>query len=278
MHRWGYAPTVEALATELMGGAVQPSQVLASIQISSTIGMRDGFVYLDGNQWLVSKSRARVASHNVLNGEALSIAVDFARELVSSCPVIDCVALSGSAASGGYARGDDIDFDLITRDGTKYIVYGVALCLGLKFVLRRWRAHGLRKLMCINVIWSRSETRPFKRQDEGLAFELLRCQPLFGSERYRDLIAANEWSFGYFPQLRLKRFVDSQPCEPNRIGRSILSATRFPRGLAIVNWISRIATRAVYEVSHLLRGRDPNAVARIKFLQSVKYPYEVFQD
>jgi hypothetical protein len=278
MHRWGYAPSVETLATELVGGTVPPSHILSSVDESSAMDLRDGFVYLEGNERLVAKSRARVTSHRVFNGEALLIAAEFARELVRDCPVVDCVALSGSAASGGYARGDDIDFDLFTRDGTKYLVYGVALALGLKFALRRWRSRGFRKLICINVIWTRSESRPFARQDEGLAFELLRCQPLVGGEVFRDVLGANGWTVQYFPQLHQKVLLENGRPSSSRIGHLISNLTRHPGLMAAANRTSRIVTRAAYEIAHLLRGRDPIALARIQFLQRVKYPYEVFQD
>jgi hypothetical protein len=278
MHGWGYAPSVETLANELLGGSADTSVVLSFIKNSPTMSLQDGFVFLEGNEGLVAKSKERVASHRRMNGEALSVATEFAHDLLRACPVVDCVALSGSAASGGYACGDDVDFDLFTRDGTKYLVYGISLALGLRAALRRWRIRGFRKLVCINVIWSRSESTPFERQDEGLAFELLRCQPLAGIKNFHDVISVNEWARRYFPQLGQKFFVEMGRPEPSLMGRVIVGISHHPRLLAIVEGISRFATRAVYETAHLVRNRDPIAMSRISFLHKVKYPYEFFQD
>lgn len=278
MHKWGYAPSVESLATHLLGGSVVVSQILTLVRYSSTMSVRDGFVYLNGNERLVEESKRRVTSHRLQNGEAFFVANEFAHDLIRSCPVVDCVALSGSAASGGYAHGDDVDFDLFVRDGTKYFVYGVALALGLKAALRRWRSRGFRKLICINVIWNDSETKPFTRQDEGLAFELLRCHPLIGAGMFRDVIGANRWAIRYFPQLRQKVYADGDRPQPSMVGRAVLAISRHPRLLKVVELTSRLVTRAVYETAHLLKNGDPQAMTRIKFLLQVKYPYEFFQD
>jgi hypothetical protein len=278
MHGWGYSPTVETLASNLLGGAVDPLEILRIVGESRVISSSDGFVYLNGDEGLVSKSRERVTSHRLLNGKATSIALGFARDLVRYCPSVNCVALSGSVASGGYSFGDDIDFDIFTPDGTKYLVYGIALLLSLRTTLIHWRSHGFRKLVCINVIWSRTETRPFIRQDEGLAFELLRCQPVVGSEWFDEVIRANGWTLRYFPQLGERIFVNDHRPEPNLVGRLILRITNHPALLTVINRASRAITHAVYELNHFLRHHDPKAVSRIKFLQHVKFPYEVFQD
>ncbi|HEX9341908.1 MAG TPA: hypothetical protein VF992_12185 [Thermoplasmata archaeon] len=278
MHQWGYAPSVDTLAAELLGGSVDPSQVLTLARESTAMSIMDGFVYLHGNQRLVAKSRSRVASHHLQNGEALSVAKEFAHDLIRACPVVDCVALSGSAASGGYTNGDDVDFDLFTRDGTKYLVYGVALAIGLKAALLRWRSRGFRKLICINVIWSHSEATPFARQDQGLAFELLHCNPLVGDEFFAKMLTKNEWIFQHFPQLSQKLFAGNDRPEPSLVGRFILRVSVHPRFLSIVDRLSRAATRCAYEFAHRLKSRNKDAVERLEFLQRVKYPYEVFQD
>ncbi len=278
MHEWGYAPSLDTLASELLGGSVDPSRILTLVRESPAISIMDGFVCLDGNERLVAKSKERVASHRRQNGEALAVAKAFARELIRFCPVVECVGLSGSAASGGYADGDDVDFDLFARDGTKYLVYGVALALGLKVALLRWHARGFRKLICINVIWNRSESMPFARRDRGLAFELLHCQPLIGADTFREVIMRNEWTFNFFPQVGQRVFSSDSRPEPNLFGRLVLRISRHPRLLPVVDLMSRAATRCVYELAHLLRSRDKQAVERLEFLRRVKYPYEVFQD
>ena len=129
---------------------------------------------------------------------------------------MEAIALTGSVASGGYRPGDDVDFDLFVRTGTKYICYLAATLVGLKYSWRYrstdldslHRTPVLPKITCINVVWPTDQTRPFVRQDAALAFELRRCEPLIGWARFRKVLDDNPWIRGYFPQTYDKVAVD----------------------------------------------------------------------
>src|SRR2546422_228731 len=98
----------------------------------------------------------------------------------------------GLRASGGLEAGDDLDFNRFVDDGTKYIVYLTALLIGVKYSLLHGRTFtkgssflGLfPKVTCVNVVWTETDCRPFIRQDEFLAFELLRSVPIAGTAHY----------------------------------------------------------------------------------------------
>ena len=279
MHEWGYVPTVQALAQDLLGGSVEIPTLLHAVHGCTDVMVEDGFVFDRNHRELVAKSRRRVESHRTLNGTAWSIAKRFASDLIRNCPFVDCVAVSGSVASGGYESQDDIDLNLFVGDGAKYLVYAIALVLGFRAVLRLRRVRGLRKLICINVLWTRRESHPFSRQDAGLALELLRSKPLIGEEHFEDVIASNPWIDSFFPQLRRPSSAAPTPISAfNALGRTLRWVGRHPGWLRALEQSARLVTQAVYCGAHWLHRHDATAMGRLEFLQRVKYPYEVFQD
>ncbi len=286
MHRWGYAPTLDVLASGLLGGTVSPAGLVSALVASGEVCLKDGFAFLAGNEPLIRKSQERTRSHRALNGEGQRIAAEFARDLVRLCPFAECVALTGSLASGGYRTGDDIDFDLFVRSGTKYTSYLVANLLGLRYAWTyRHRASKevlrtplLPKITCINVVWPDDETSPFVRQDEGLAFELFRCRPLYGSHRFRTVLEDNAWIRDYFPQMYERVWADEVREEPHPVGRFLATFARWPRALRALEFLSRRLSWVLYRFVQGSRRGDPEARARMEFLRRVKYPYEAFQE
>lgn len=286
MHRWGYAPTVDALNDALIGGAVPPESLLLAVEGSDTIRRTDGFVVLRGWERLIGPSRRRVDTHRRLNARVRETARAFATDLARFCPFVEAIALSGSVASGGYEEGDDIDFDLFVEAGTKYTCYLLATLIGLKYA---WKHRGvemnefhrtplLPKITCVNVVWPADETRPFVRQDENVAFELLRCQPLVGAHRFHEVIRDNPWLREYFPQLDERIWLDPVSVASSPLAGLAAFLRRHPRLLRIVERSSRSLSWIMYRTVQSYRGRDPEARARMDFLRRVKYPYEVFQD
>lgn len=261
-----------------MGGKADPAQLREVIIASSEFRLVNEFVCLKGHEDLLGKSHQRTSTNRLVNGKARAVAEAFASQLVRACPFVDCVALSGSVATGGYVPTDDIDLDLFVLDGTKYIAYAIALGIGLRFALRHWNQGRLRKIICINVIWTRGQTAPFVRKDPSLAFELLHCRPIVGAEAYRAAIARNPWIEGYFPQVSEKISNQSPHLPPNRFGRVLLWIASHPRLLRLAERLGRAASFAVYATAHWLKRNDSAAMQRLDFLRRAKYPYEVFQD
>ncbi len=286
MHRWGYAPRIEALARQLIGGPASVEDVENATRASVLFRVENGFVALAGSEALLCLSRTRSDRNQLLNGEARSVAREFAQELTRLCPLVECVALSGSVASGGYVDGDDIDFDLFVKDETKYTVYLLANLLGLRYSLRYRKRHVdpqhrvffLPKVICINVVWQSRETAPFRRQDAGLAFELLRCDPLLGQHRFDEVLADNPWIDGYLPQARTRRWSSVTPPQPNRVARLLSRVYARPRSRRLLERVCRGTSYAMYRLIRELRKPDAQARERMEFLSRAKYPYEVFQD
>lgn len=286
MHRWGYAPTLDALAEGMLGGRVEPETLRRAVELSKSVRCIDGFLCARGWERLIDSSKGRVASNSRVNPGARRIARDFARDLTRAIPFVEAVALTGSVASGGYEPGDDIDFDLFVRSGTKYICYLAATMIGLRY---SWRYRHVRlsplhrtpllpKIICVNVVWPSDQSHPFLRQDAGMAFELLHCEPLVGSERFGRVLADNPWLSEYFPQIFERVRVDTVSRQPGGIARFLSALERRPRLLKVIESASRRLAWVAYLVVQAGRKGDPAARARMEFLRRVKYPYEVFQD
>lgn len=278
MHRWGYAPTIDALASELFGGRVEPDRLFDVIRTSERFIHIDRFVCLPGHEGLLRESCLRVQTNRAMNGRAKAVAQDFAERLLRLCPFVECVAISGSVASGGYVPADDIDLDIFVPDGTKYLTYAISLALSFGASLRH-RQHGrLRKIICINVIWTRSQTSPFARNDASLAFELLHCRPLVGPKYFREVIRRNQWVEGYFPQVAVEPVPVSAPPGPSLLGKLVSWVVAHPAMLTVAERIGRAVSHRIYDIVHWLRRNDRAARERLDFLKRAKYPYEVFQD
>jgi len=286
MHSWGYAPRIEALAKQLLGGSESPELLNRELENHSDLVLRDGFVALREFTDLIPQSRTHFEADGTFRREALALAGAFAKDLAISCPMVECIALSGSLASGGYTPQDDIDFDLVVEPGTKYLCYLVAQLIGLKF---SWRNRGRRldevhhtplfpKVTCVNVVWTDNETEPFVRRDENMAFELMRCEPLHGARLFRSVLEHNSWLRDYFPQIFYREWPDDSKRQPNFVGRALAWVGRNQRMLRWVEARSRKISWLMYRYVQRSRRDNPHAVARMEFLRKVKFPYEVFQD
>jgi len=286
-NRWGYGLAGDELSDLLYGGPENPSDVAAAAAASSAILFQAGFATLSGQEDLISKSLARRRSNGTLAETYFRIAEDFTRDLLRHSPFVRAVAVCGSTASGGLEAGDDVDFNLFAEDGTKYIVYLTALLLGVKYSLlhRRTFANGdsllrfLRKVTCVNVVWTESACRPFARQDEFLAFELLRSLPIAGTPHYARTLESNRWLRLHFPQIFSRVFADRvRAQEPSRLANLQRWVARTPRGRRALDAMCRRIAAVLHRVVRLSRERDSDAMARYAFLRRVKFPYDVFQD
>lgn len=286
-HRWGYGLSPEQIARLLYGGATDVGEIRRVLSSLPAVVTDGGFVALQGYEQVLRQSIARNHSNGRLSSEYLGIARDFARDLLRLSPFVRSVAISGSLASGGLRQGDDIDLNLIAEPGTKYVVYLSALLLGLKFSLRYRRLFAagssplglLPKVTCVNVVWTEDQCRPFIRQDEFLAFEILRSMAITGTAVYRELLSANPWLAQHFPQIYEGGFSDQiAPPAPSGFARLQRRIARSPTGRRVLDSLARRGAMAVHRIVELTREQRPGARERAAFLRRVKFPYDVFQD
>lgn len=285
--RWGYGLAGTDVGPLLYGGPADASEIASALDSSPAIVHRDGIATLRGREDLIEKCLSRRRSNRGLASLYFGIAEDFGRDLMKHSPFVRSIAVCGSTASGGLESGDDIDFNLFAEDGTKYIVYLTALLLGVKYSLLHGRrfARGtsilriLPKVTCVNVVWTESDVLPFVRQDEFLAFELLRSVPIAGTAHYTRTLESNPWLGIHFPQIFTRVFADRvEPQRPSFLARALQGLARSPGRRRILDRLCRAISRAIHCVVRLSRERDPKALARHAFLRRVKFPYDVFQD
>ena len=286
-NRWGYGLAGDDVARLLYGGPVDAPDVLSALASSRAIAFRDGIATLSGREDLIEKGLSRRRSNNGLASLYFGIAEDFARDLLRHSPFVRAIAVCGSTASGGLEAGDDVDFNLFAEDGTKYIVYLMAVLLGVKYSLLHRRRFGrgtsllgiLRKVTCVNVVFIESDARPFVRQDAFLAFELLRSIPIAGTMDFARTLESNPWLRIHFPQIFNRVFADRVGPQPHSLlGKVQRGIAASPRGRRLLDGACRRIAAAIHRVVRLSRERDPEAMARLAFLRRVKFPYDVFQD
>ena len=283
---WGQAASAEQLSEVLIGGDIDTEVLRARLRTMKGIVLKDGIVGLEGSPYLIPKTKRRLATHGALESKYLEVAAEFTEDLLRWCPLVQCIALSGSLSNGGFEEGDDIDFDLVVRAGTRYASYLIATLLGLRYAWRYrdrevnevHRTPLLPKIVCVNVVWSENQTRPFSRQDVNLAFELMRCRPLHGVDHFVSMLRDNAWLADYFPQLLKRHWTSEITSDANPVGRFLLALAKAPRLMRILDVVSRGLAWMMYQFVQWTRRHNPEARERIEFLRRVKYPYEVFQD
>src|SRR5438128_9420245 len=156
--------------------------------------------------------RARAAGHESAASTYIGMTQSFVRTLVACVPFIRSVWIAGSLASGGFRDTDDVDLNLVVDDGHRHLAYVAVNTLGLMHAMRHrgkpvddlTRRPIAPRLMTANLILEHSQLAPLARQDEGMAFELMVSQPVFGFEVFEQIVALNPELTQHFPQLAEK--------------------------------------------------------------------------
>jgi predicted nucleotidyltransferase len=270
----GYNPSLESLSAILLGGPVDVGSLRQLLCAGGEWEFDGTFAGLPGRLWS-SKCADRVRSNGKWSSFAIRIARKFSAEYARICPQVRCIMLAGSAASGGFCDQDDIDLNIVVRDGTKYTSYVSAVMLSLKYSLRYGRhlkgrlVPGIPKVICINVVWEERQVRPFSREDDQLAFELLNSPVLYNRDFHRRMLAANPWVTELFPQLlaRADREIFAEiPAAAEDAAEPSPAVEKF----------SRTTLFALWNIAWGLRVRQPRLRERMRLVERVKSPYGIF--
>jgi hypothetical protein len=274
--RRGYALSPERLAEVCLGGPISPDEVRWSVAASRNLVISEGLVVDTSTLGSVAEIRSRALGHGTEASLYVQMTARFVRTLVVLAPFIRSVSIAGSLASGGFRASDDVDLNLIVDDGHRHLAYVAVNALGLVHAL----AHRAKpvddltrrplapRLMTANLILERSQCLPLMRQDEGMAFELLMAEPVFGIEAIRDVIEANAALLEHFPQLAGKHA--SLLIDP--------PARRLPRALfpSFLESAARLVGENAWRYMQWTRRRSPTALARVAYVRSTMRPYTLF--
>lgn len=290
MDRRGYGVSLKQFSRLLYGGSAPQAEVAAALARIPHLSIFEGLVMQTDRRGETSGMRSRQATHIKHAADAEVLAHDFAARLMSSCPLVKSVSLTGSLASGGFDPGDDVDLNIVAANGAKYTVYFWALCLSAVTSLRN-RAKPtdemspipfLPKIICVNVVWEERQVLPLVRQDKWIAYELLMHRPILGSTSWQAVLAQNLWMEDHFPQVFEPGFVGpdapaAQGLEGRRAGRGFFGyLARHPTALAAAEALSRLIVISVHKLISLSRANKPEAREREAFVNLVKRPYSVY--
>lgn len=273
LQRRGYALPPHRLAAILHRGPAHAQDVVHAAQ---TLGLSidQGLVHPPGADLQASLARQRM--HDVASQAYRPAFHSYLRRLRRTCPWIEAALLAGSMASGGFTHEDDIDLDFLVADGTKHTTYLAAILLSLPEAWQTRKRAGradtpfVRKLVCVNLVLERGQTRPLARQDADLAFELALSRPLWGAQTFRETLRANPELVGHFPQMML---LDAPEVVPQARGGVLAALVRR-------TWSRRCLEAVSYRIVVLLhaavrwhRRKDPEALEHAARMESYKRPY-----
>ena len=124
-------------------------------------------------------------------------------KILSFCPWVWLIGLSGSVAANNARPKDDIDLFIITAPRRLWLTrLWLILVLELLRVRRRPRDKRFANKICLNLFLSADYLDYFSYQpDLFLAYEILQLKPLFQRKKiYQQFLEANQWLTRFLPQ------------------------------------------------------------------------------
>ena len=277
LQRRGFAVTPARLASLCIGGPVSERDVSRVAATSHGIRIVDGLV-MDGSSPLRATSISdRAQGHEALAARYIAMTQRFVSALVAWAPFVRSVWIAGSLASGGFRETDDVDLNLVVDDGHRHLAYVAVNLLGLAHAMAHrskpvddlTRRPVAPRLMTANLILELSDLSPLARTDEGMAFELLVSEPVFGPDVFFQVIEDNPALVRHFPQLAMKRahhVIDPAP-------RTRVPGWLFP---SAADGAARALGRAAWRYMQWTRRHRPDALARVAFVRETMRPYTLF--
>ncbi len=278
LERRGYAVSPARLASLCLGGPVAETDVRRAAAAEG-LEIVDGLIVNPSSIRLVGTISERARGHATHAGEYIAMTQRFVRTLVTFAPFIRSVWIAGSLASGGFRETDDVDLNLVVDDGHRHLAYVAVNVLGLLHAL----AHRAKpvddltrrpiapRLMTANLILETSQLAPLARTDDGMAFELLMSDPIYGADVLARIVDGNPALLDHFPQLAAKTAPHAiEPAPQSRLPRWL-----FP---AAADGAARLLGMAAWRYMQWTRRAHPEALARVAFVRRTMRPYTLFDD
>ena len=276
LRRRGYALSPARLGAMCAGGALPEHEVQRAVVASPELTIVHDLVLERDHMPRLDEILTRAEGHSAASPDYLAMTRRFVRALVATAPFVRSVWIAGSLASGGFRDSDDVDLNLVVDDGHRHLAYVAVNALGLVHAMRYrgkpvddlTRRPLAPRLMTANLILERSQLAPLARQDEGMAFELMVSQPVYGFEVFEKIVAVNPALVGHFPQLAEKTapFAIDDP------------RARLPRWTcpALLDGAARVFGSAAWRYMQWTRRHRPEALARVAFVRETMRPYTLF--
>lgn len=276
LRRRGYALSPGRLGAMCIGGAISETEVRRAVAASADLAVVHELVVERDHLPRLDEIRSRANGHDAASERYIAMTVRFVRALVGAAPFIRSVWIAGSLASGGFRDSDDVDLNLVVDEGHRHLAYVAVNTLGLLHALRHrgkpvddlTRRPIAPRLMTANLILERSQLRPLARQDEGMAFELMVSQPVFGFDVFRQIVDANPELTRHFPQLAEKTAPFAIPAPRTRMPGWIYPAA--------LDGSARALGMAAWRYMQWTRRHHPDALDRVAFVRETMRPYTLF--
>jgi hypothetical protein len=276
LRRRGYALSPARLGAMCAGGALREHDVRRAVAESRRLTVVHDLVVERDHMPRLDEIRSRANGHTAASPEYLAMTRRFVRALVAAAPFVRSVWIAGSLASGGFRDSDDVDLNLVVDDGHRHLAYVVVNALGLVHAMRHrgkpvddlTRRPIAPRLMTANLILERSQLAPLARQDEGMAFELMVSQPVFGFDVFEQIVKLNPELTQHFPQL-------AEKTAPFAIEAA---RARLPRWMypAMLDGAARALGSVAWRYMQWTRRHRPEALARVAFVRETMRPYTLF--
>lgn len=176
-----YPLTLSQLRQTLIGSRQTASEILAVVRDSEAlhdlVEYRDGFFFPTGCAHLVDTRRHREARSLAFLSEHRMLLT-----LISACPFVRFVALSGSIAHLNLESGGDLDLFIVTR-GPRVWSTAVFIVLLAKLMRRR-------RTLCANFIVADTDLS-FAEDDLFTASQIVGLKPVTRTDFLHDIVAAN---------------------------------------------------------------------------------------
>ncbi len=163
-------------------------KVLLKLYIQNKIYFKDDTVYL--NYSFPLNYKPKVKPNHLKNERALKL-LDF-------IPFISSASLSGGTAHYGYENHNDIDFFIITKPNTLYIVYALIHFLSILFKVR--------KELCANYLIDERGMRIKYPHDFYIAHQIISLQSIKNKKLLNSFFNQNLWIKKYFPNFSWNKF------------------------------------------------------------------------
>jgi len=148
--------------------------------------------------------------------------------LLSLCPWIKLVGLSGSCSMLNAKEGDDIDIFIISAPGGIWLSRATAILIAKSLKKHRGRkSRFIRNKICLNLFFDEGNlTVPEEKRNLYVAHEVVQMRPLYmRGGVYDRYLFANKWVRHYFPNLAISH-VDLAVEGPTLITRILEAITR----------------------------------------------------
>ncbi len=236
LRRRGYALSPARLGAMCAGGALPEHEVRRTVAASPDLTIVRELVVEREHMPRLDEIRSRADGHTAASPGYLEMTQRFVRALVVTAPFVRSVWIAGSLASGGFRDSDDVDLNLVVDDGHRHLAY-----------------------VAVNAL---------ARQDEGMAFELMVSQPVFGFEVFEQIVKLNPDLTQHFPQLAEKTAPLAIDAPRTRLPRSMYPAR--------LDGAARVVGSAAWRYMQWTRRRRPEALARVAFVRETMRPYTLF--